>query len=230
MRREPIGDVLQVVPVPGVDPNLYETGQYFTDVQLTVGSSEAQFGGTSSATATESSIAANSSASAAGSNIDDLDAFLTVVARGGGQILLREMSEEQVKVVAGPGAVWPPMTLSQIADELFLEIEAGSTGRPNQAVEINNWKEMLPFLLQMPGISPIWLARETVKRLDDKADLTEALAEGVPSIMAQNGLSQLSTGNPATDPNAQGGQGAQNAPKENQQSGGSGAAFGSNQV
>ena len=225
-----INKVFQPFPVPGVDPNLYETGQIFTDIQLVVGSSEAQFGGTAKATATESAIAANSSASDAGSNIDDLDGFLSVVSRAAGQILLREMSEEQVKLVVGPGAVWPHMTLADIADELFLEVEAGSTGKPNQAVELQNWEKMLPFLIQMQGISPNWLARETLRRLDDKADLTEALVEGMPSIMAQNSMTQPSTGDPATDPNAQGPQGSNNAPTETDKTGGSDAAFGSNQV
>src|SRR5690606_33774269 len=44
-----IGDILQVVPVPGVDPNLYETNPIFTDTQLVVGTQEAQFGGVSKA-------------------------------------------------------------------------------------------------------------------------------------------------------------------------------------
>ncbi|MGN6451262.1 MAG: hypothetical protein ACTHLK_22245 [Brucella intermedia] len=223
-------DVLQPVPVPGVDPNLYETGQLFSDIELTVGSSEAQFGGLSKATATESAIAANASASSDSSGVDDLDAFLTMVARAAGQILLREMSEEQVKAVVGIGAVWPQMTLADIANELFLEVEAGSSGKPNQAVEIRNWKEMLPFLLQMPNISPMWLARETVRRLDDKADLTEALAEGAMSVMAANKMAQIGTGDPATDPNAQGEQGADNAPTQTEQSAGSEPTFGSNQV
>lgn len=225
-----IGDILQAVPVPGVDQNLYSTDSYFTDIQLTVGSSESQMGGISQATATANAIAASASASSDGASIDDVDSFLTTVSRASGQILLREMSEEQVKAVVGPGAVWPNLTLAEISDELFLEVQAGSTGKPNQAVEVNNWKEILPFLLQMPGISPTWIARETLRRLDDKADLTEALSQDMPSIMAQNGMAQLSTGDPATDPNAQGPAGSQNAPTENPQGGGSSAAFGSNQV
>ncbi|MCY0148315.1 hypothetical protein OEG84_11485 [Hoeflea sp. G2-23] len=225
-----LGDVLDVIPVPGVDPNLYETGQLFTDIQMVVGSSEAQFGGTAQATATESAIAANSSAASDGSSVDDLDSFLTVVARASGQVLLREMSEEKVKEIVGVGAVWPHQTLSQIADELFLEVEAGSTGKPNQAIEINNWNKMLPFLLQMPNIDPSWLARESLRRLGDRMDLTEALTAGMPSILAQNGLAQASTGDPASDPNAQGAAGEQNAPTESGEQQGSTAAFGSNQV
>lgn len=228
--NEKLSDKLQTLPVPGVDPNLYETGQLFTDVQLVTGSAESQFGLTGKATATGESIAAGASKSADDSSIDDLDSFLTVIANGAGQILLKEMSEEQVKIIAGPGAVWPHMTLAEIASEIYLEIEAGSSGKPNQAVEINNWKEMLPFLIQMPNIDPMWLARETVRRLDDKADLTEAISEGMMSVMAQNGMSQISTGDPATDPNAQGGEGAQNAPKEESRTAGSGPAFGDNKV
>ena len=225
-----IADILQTIPVPGVDPNLYETGQLFTDIQIIVGAQEAQLGGVSQATATESAIAASSSASSSGSSVDDLDAFLTMLARASGQILLREMSEEQVKAVAGPGAVWPHLTLAEIADEVFLEVEAGSTGKPNQQVELNAWNQMLPFLIQMPGINPEWLAREAIRRLDDKMDLTEALSSGIPSIVMQNQMQQPGTGDAATDPTAQGGEGAANGPPVPGGPGGSGPAFGSNQV
>lgn len=224
-------DILQGFPVPGVDPNLYETNQLFTDIQLTVGSSEALMGGVAKATATESAIAANSSASSDQSSIDDLDAFLTRFARSAGQILLKEMSAEQVMAIAGPGAVWADLPLEEIAKEMFLDVEAGSTGRPNQAVEIDNWSKMLPFLVQMPGINPFWLARETVRRLDDKVDLNEAIAQGIPSVVMQNSMAQAGTGNPATEPTAQAAAGANNGPAPPPETaGGSKPAFGSNQV
>lgn len=226
-----IKKILQTLPVPGVDPNLYDTGENFTDVQMVVGSQEATFGGISKATATESAIAANSSNSADGSSIDDLDAFLTVIARASGQILLRECSEEKVKEIAGPGAVWPEMTLDQIASELQLEVEAGSTGKPNQAVEINNWKQLLPLLMQIPNVDPTWMAKQTIRRLDDKLDMTEAIAAGIPSVVAMNQQKQQAgvAAEAGNAPGAQGGKGGQNAPKPPAQ-GGSGPAFGSNQV
>lgn len=231
-----IGDILQPVPIPGVDPNLYETGPIFTDTQLVVGAQESQFGGVSKATATESAIAANSSASADGSNIDDLDGYLTVIARAGGQILQREMSAEKVMEIVGPGAVWPEMSLPEIASEIYLDVEAGSTGKPNQAVEVNNWKSLLPMLLQIPSIDPTWLARETLRRLDDRLDLTEAISAGLPSIVSMNSQKQIAgpvgpQGDAqASDPNQQGSEGANNAPQPPGGDGGSSAAFGSNQV
>lgn len=224
-------DMLEAFPVPGVDPNLYGTEQYFTDVQFTVGSSEAQFGGVAQATATESTIAANATASASGAAVDDLDAFLSVVARASSQVLLKEISPEKAMEIAGPGALWPQLTLAEIAGEIYLDVEAGSSGKPNQAVEINNWQQMLPFLIQMPGINPMWLAKETIRRLDDRLDLTEAIAAGMPSIVMQNQAKQPGPADPMADPNAQGPEGANNAPAgPSEQQGGSDAAFGSNQV
>lgn len=226
-----LADILEPIPVPGVDPNLYQVEQFFTDIQFTVGSSEAQFGGIAKATATESAIAANASKTADSASVDDLDAFLTVIARASGQVLMREMSPEKVMEIVGPGGYWPPMTMEQLASEVFLEVEAGSSGKPNQAVEIDNWQKMLPFLVQMPGINPVWLARETIRRLDDKADLVEAMAAGLPSIMMQNSMTQPAPQDPGNAPDAQGAEGADNAPAgPPEQQRGSEPAFGSNQV
>lgn len=187
-----LNKVVQQLKVAAVDPNLYDTGEIMTDMQVVVGTSAGQLGVASSkSTATESAIASGSAAQTDSSSVDDLDAFLSCVARGGGQILLKEMSAEKVMRTVGPGAVWPTMTLSDIADELYLCIEAGSSGKPNQAIEVKNWQMMLPFLIQMPNISKMWLARETIRRLDDKADLTEAIAEDMPSVVAQNGLDSV---------------------------------------
>lgn len=228
-----LADVLEAFPVPGVDPNLYETNQLLTDTQLTVGVQEAQLGGTSQSTATESAIAAGSTATSDGSNKDDLDSFLTKVARAGGQIMLQEMSSDKIMEICGPGAVWPQMNATEIAGEIYLEVAAGSTGKPNQAVEIDNFKQLAPFLFQTPGLSPQWILREALRRLDDRMDLTDAFAAGMPSIMAQNGMQQQPppAAGPGQDPKAQGAQGAANAPappRTNQS--GSEPAFGSNQV
>lgn len=224
-----IKNVLQSMPVPGVDPNLYETGQIFTDIQLVGGAQEANYGGVAKATATESALAANATNASDASSIDDLDGFLTAIARASGQILQREMSPEKVIEIVGPGAVWPELTLAEIASEVFLEVEAGSTGKPNQAIEISNMQKLLPMLIQIPGIDPTWLARETLRRLDDRLDLTEALAAGIPSIAAMNQQRQVTASDPQNDPNNQGAKGSGNAEKPDRP-GGSEAAFGSNQT
>jgi hypothetical protein len=132
--------------------------------------------------------------------------------------MLANLNFETVQRIAGPGAVWPQMTGAEIAEELWLEVAAGSSGRPNKAQEIDNWQKMLPMLIQVPGISPMWLAKEMVKRLDDRADMTEAVLDGMPSITAMN---------TAPPPNAQDGaqqghEGADNGPRPEEDERGSG--------
>lgn len=224
-----IADILQAMPVPGVDPNLYETGPIFTDTQLAVGSQEATFGGTSGATATESAIAANSSNSASQANVDDLDGFLTVIARASSQVLMREMSEDKVKEIVGPGAVWPEQDVAGIINELFLEVEAGSTGKPNQAVEVQNIKDLLPIIMQLPNINPMWIAKQVLTRFDDRLDLTDAIIANVPSIVSQNRMALAAPNDPNAQPEAQGAEGGANGPQPPEQ-GGSSAAFGNNQI
>jgi adenylate kinase family enzyme len=201
-------DLVTALRTVGIDPNLYEVGTVFDDVQLAVGAQEANFGGTAGATATETSVAESSRMSALGAQVDELDSFMSEITRCAGAILLQEMSVDQVKTIAGPGAVWPELTAQEIADEVILEIEAGSTGKPNQAAELRNLERVLPFVIQIPGIDPKWLAKEVLKRMDDKLDVDAALADGVGSIVSMNGM---------TDPNAaagmnQGAAGAANAP------------------
>jgi hypothetical protein len=223
-----LSDILQEIPVPGVDPNLYEVGQLFSDMQYIAGAQQAQLGGMSKGTATEAAVAAQAAGTADGAAVDDLDAFMTRIARGMGQVLMREMSPEQVMEIVGPGAVWPEETLEQIVNELALEVEAGSTGKPNQAQEIQNWEKMLPYLLQMGSLDPTWLARETLRRLDDRMDLTEAIAVGLPSIMAMNRNAGQPQQDPNADPNAQGEKGGDNTPKPDNGPSGSSAPMGDN--
>jgi hypothetical protein len=201
-------DLITAIKTTGIDPNLYEVGTVFNDVQLAVGAQEANFGGVAGATATETSVAESARMSALGAQVDELDSFMSEIARSSGAILLGQMSLEQVKAIAGPGAVWPELTAQEIANEIFLEIEAGSTGKPNQAAELRNIERVLPFIIQIPGIDPKWLAKEVLKRMDDKLDIDAALNEDIGSIVAMNGMK---------DPNAaagggQGPAGALNAP------------------
>jgi hypothetical protein len=206
-----VDSVLQVIKNPPIDPNLYDTEVIFSDVQRVSGSQEANLGGTGTGTATESSIAESSRMSSLQSNVDDLDDMLTDLARASGQVMLMEMSDQTVKQIAGPGSVWPVMTANEVAQELFLEVEAGSSGRPNQAVELANFEKIAPTLLQIPGIDPVWIAKQAIIRLNDKLDVTDAITDSMQSVVAMNSARQPSTGNPQTDPNLQGAQGAQNA-------------------
>lgn len=200
-------DVLMPVQKIGVDPNLYETGTTFEDMQRVSGNQEAVIGGTSNSTATESNIAEGARQGGMGLDVDDLDDMLTALMRAAGQLALAELDAKTVTEICGPGAVWPQLTRAEVAKELNLAIKAGSSGRPNQAREAANFERLAPTLLQLPGISPRWLAERAIRIVDDNVSLDDAIAEGLPAILSQNRMSQMATGDPATDPASQGDEG-----------------------
>lgn len=213
--NEKIQDVLQSHSGSNIDAALYDPSPAFEDYLRTTGNQEANLGGTSGATATEASIAEGSRSTATSSVVDDLDEFLTEFARAAGQVLLLNFSREQVQAIVGPGAVWPDLDRESVAREIHLEVEAASTGRPNKAQEIQNAQAVFPMLMQIPGMSPEWMGREMLRRMDDRLDITDAFAAGMPSIQmlnrAQQALAPQAAGQ-GDDPNAQGAEGADNAP------------------
>jgi hypothetical protein len=211
-----IAQVLQPIEGVGFNPALYETNMIFQDLLRAVGEQAANLGGSDGATATETQVAQQSRSSALGSSVDDLDETLTCIAKAAGQILLLNVSEEVVKDIVGPGAVWPTLTKSDVAKNVWLEVEAASSGKPDQQLAVMNFERLGPLLMQIPGITPMFLAKEAIKRLDDKLDIEEALSEGAPSLVAQNGMNAAGPGQGGS-PAVQGPQGAQgggnNAPK-----------------
>lgn len=219
-----IEDVLQRGPTAPIDPNLYELESHFTDLMRVIGYQEAQLGGVSGSTATESSIAQQAQTAAQGDNIDDLDEVLTELARAAGQVLLLNVDKQTVLEIVGEGAVWPdsPESREEAAKELYLEVEAGSSGRPNKAAELANMERAVPMLQMLPGVNPTPIAKKYLDLLD--IDVEDAISENVPSITAINAIvskmgaapgaagGAAPTGDAQTDPNAQAAAGAQNAP------------------
>jgi len=215
-----VGQLIQPMPLAGFDPMMYDTSMIFDDILKVVGSQEANMGGTSNGTtATEVSVAEGSRMSAIQSNIDDLDDMLASMSNSAGQVMLKYYNEETVKKIAGPGAVWPLFDMQTISEEIFLEIEAGSSGRPNKAQEISNFERIAPLLMQIPGISPEWLAKQAVTRLDDRMDISDAVIAGIPSVVAMNAQQpQNATGDSDSNPNEQGSEGGNKTERPQEQS------------
>ena len=207
---ERIGDLVQRFESVPIDPALYETNSEMEDVLRIVGAQEADLGGVSGATATESSIAQGSHATSLASNVDDLDEFLTDVFAALGQLLIMELSAETVKEIVGQGAVWPEMDRETVMKQLNFKVRAGSSGRPNQAAQLANMERGMPYMLQLPGINPHPLAQRYAELLE--IDFEDIVVEGLPSIQAMNAqLGRMTQGvGTANDPNAQGDQGAMN--------------------
>lgn len=215
-------DMVVELPKAAIDPNVYSTDVLYEALMRVIGSQEANLGAPQGGdtTATESSIAEASRLSSQQSNADDLDDWLSLLARNAGELLVREMNFQTVREIAGPGAVWTQLSREELASAMFLEVQAGSTGRPNQAQDLANLERALPFLVQMPGIDPQKLAEWVIRVTDGRmkpADLMNAAIK--ESIVSMNRGAPALLGGP-TDPAAQGDRGAQNAPNDDESRGG----------
>lgn len=171
-----IRTILMAFPTKTYQPELYDVRPCLEDVSLTIGTQSADLGQQQHGdTATGQQISEQSRLSTTASNVDDLDGFLTRMARAGGEILLREMSPDTVTRIAGPGAVWPQTDSDKqhFIDSLYLETEAASSGRPNQALEMKQWQAAAP-VLQQNGANPQFMVRKTLQVLDSRIEPSEA--------------------------------------------------------
>lgn len=182
-----VSRVFVPIQMAGINPVMYDTTPLQDDILQTSGMQEANLGPVSGkGTATASSIAEQSRLTNSSSNVDDIDDFLTEIAQMAGEMLLKECSESTVKRIAGVGALWPTQNHEDFVNEIYLEIVAASSGRPNKAMDIANFERMAPTLLQA-GANPQAIIREAIKRLDDSAEPEQFFPLGLPSQPIVNG-------------------------------------------
>ena len=186
---EPIDRFIAPMQFAQIDPRLYDTTPLEADLLRSTGMQQANLGPAQpNVTATVGTIAEQSRLDVSASNIDDLDGLLSRLAQAGGEMLLQAMSRETVMRVVGQGAVWPnmPETRADFLNEVYLQIEAASSGRPNKAVDIANVQQLAPILLQA-GANPVGVVEEVARRLDDNLDLDKFFPLTPPQLSPTEG-------------------------------------------
>lgn len=183
----PLDKAVVVMQVARIDPAVYDTSPLSEDIMLSTGQQEANLGPAQpNVTATVGTIAEQSRMTVSASNVDDLNGFLSRAAKMRGELYLQGMSEETVKRVVGEGAVWP--TLDRDRQEflkmLHLDIKAGSSGKPNQAIRVANFERIAPVLLQS-GANPYGVIEEALNRLDDDLPLEKFRPIALPAMGQQ---------------------------------------------
>jgi ribosomal protein L12E/L44/L45/RPP1/RPP2 len=154
-----------------VDPALYDTAPMEKDMLMAGGMQEANIGPAGKdVTATVGTIAEQSRMTMLSSNVDDLDGFLSRIAKAGVELILRGMSVQTAQRIAGIGAVLPEDDIDEYLNEINIKIQAASSGRPNRAMGISNAQQLMPILMQA-GANPAAIVEELVKRMDDTLDI-----------------------------------------------------------
>jgi hypothetical protein len=172
-----------------LDPALYETESVKQDIMMTTGAQEANIGPLSGGTATEATIAEQSRMSSGSSNVDDVDDLLNAQAEAGGEALIQEMSSETALKIAGRGGAWPEAERELYLDEILLKVAAGSSGKPNKAVNIAAFERVAP-ILATAGANPNFLVREGIKVYDSQLDPSEAFPLMPMPATASSGSNQ----------------------------------------
>lgn len=174
-------DAVQKFDSAPLDQNLYNTVTIMQDIGACIGSNQqAQQAPQKHVAATPAVIAEQTRISGVNSNVDDLDDLLSELARAGGEMMLREFSAATVKRIAGRGAVWPEHKQEDFLNELYLDIVASSSGRPNKAVEIGNFERVAPIMMQA-GANPWAIIKEAVLRMDDRLEVEDFAPTQPPS-------------------------------------------------
>jgi hypothetical protein len=125
------------------------------------------------------------------SNVDDLDDLLSEMAQAAGEMMLRTFHPITVQRVVGRGAVWPDQQREDYLNEIMLDIVASSSGRPNKAVELANFQQVAPLMLQA-GANPWAIIQYACKVLDSNIDPSDFAPTVPPAPMGQGQQPQQS--------------------------------------
>ena len=193
----PISDVITAAQNPPYNPAIYDTSPILRDVDMMSGLPDAQRSSIGrSKTLGEAELLNEGLETRTAEMRDNIEAWINDMAIAACEILLQEWTPDQIVKYIGPEAFqsWP-MALSkeQVFDKISISIRSGTSGKPNQLKEKQQWAEIMPVInqiqtqiLQMSaqGIDVshiIETLKETVSRMDDTIDVDRF----IPSLAKQ---------------------------------------------
>lgn len=189
-KGEPISNLVSIMPQPQVDGALYTTDPLRQDLELVSGLQDANRGAVITAkTATEAQILQQGTLSRVSKRLDAVERVIEGMAQHAAELALQVLPLDEVRRIAGPRAVWPQMAKDELYSLVSIRIRAGTSGRPNTAVERETWVQLLPILKQsileivqlrqqgQHGLAQAAteLLRETLRRADERLDLDRFL-------------------------------------------------------
>ncbi|MBC2768569.1 hypothetical protein [Pusillimonas minor] len=201
---KPLNQIIQPRPSVPINPVDYDTSSIRADWEQVTGLQDAARSTVvTPKTATEASIMQQSLSGRVSEMRDRMEDFLQEVAQYSAQILLMNLTPEQVARYMGPGKAtvdkmtgmpvyepsfdWPQLSREQVFDMVQLEIRAGTTGAPDKLRLQENWAQALPIIMNLisqimqlaaQGIdySPLRaILEETLRRFDERVDVEEFL-------------------------------------------------------
>jgi hypothetical protein len=195
----PIANMFAPKPVQAIDMRLYDPTLILNDMERISGVQEALSaainGPGNPKTATEANIQQSGTQARTTSDRDNLETMLTDLAQYTAEQALQCLETRDVMRMAGPKAFWPAgMSIEDLFTLVEVSIEAGSTGKPRQATDMQAWSTILPLIQKSlqeieqafaQGNTPmanalIELVKETMLRLGDESDVERFIPRQPP--------------------------------------------------
>ncbi len=178
-------DIMQLDGIT-IDPAAYDVTLIRNDMDMMVGLSDASRASLIQAkTATEAQIMAQSLANRVAERQDAIEDMVSEMAEAALQIMLQKFTLIEVREIVGEGAEWPERADPEIWHQIRVKVRAGSSGKPNQAKEREDWAAIMPALKEGMGQvaelrvagqpdmanAQIELLKETLRRFDERLDI-----------------------------------------------------------
>lgn len=187
---QPLQNDLFIGQLGKMDPAAYDTGGARYDMERIMGGGDTSTGSiTKAKTLGEAEILQQGIQSRAAERRDTLEDMLNELGPYCLEMMLRKFTEQEVKAMAGPDAVWPQMRIDEIFNLVSVEVRGGSTGKPDKLQEQDRWTKILPIIneavakvaeLREKGQEAlaqavIEITRETLRRFDERIDIEQFL-------------------------------------------------------
>ena len=184
--NRPISDDLMELGGSNIDPLVYDVSPIQRDLDLMAGLTDASRSVlTTAKTLGEAEILRESMMSRTAERQDINEDWMQEICQFTAEILIQELTIQQVQRISGPGASWPQMTKEEIFDMVRIDIRAGSTGKPNKEKERQQWIEFMPTFQEMAlkviemrqagntdlANAMTEMMKETLRRFDERLDI-----------------------------------------------------------
>lgn len=198
-------DIMQLAGLK-IDPQAYDVSQIRNDMDVVVGLSDAGRANLiKPKTATEAEIMQQALGLRVEERRDANEDMISDMGEAALEIMLRDMTLDEVRQIAGDGAEWPEMSTQEIFAMVNVSVRAGSSGKPNAAKDREQWTQLLPVIseamqkvgdLRQQGNydmadAAVELLRETLRRFQERIDVDSLIPpiekdeDGKPIAQAQ---------------------------------------------
>lgn len=177
-----IGNLLHPISYPAIDQALYDDRPSMLKLEIIWAIQEALASSIDKTkTATEAEIQQTGTNARSSFHRSAIDEMMNDLALYTTEIALQQLSDDDVKAIAGPWAFWPTgLTIQDMGSLVTVQIKAGSSGKPDTSAQQQAWSVTMPLL--KGAIMDVGRLRSS-----DPSDMADCIEELVTETLSRTG-------------------------------------------